>query len=244
MITHRRADQRHHDSDRWPQCWFTFHSKEGGDALADSLEILKTLSEDILPPGASVLHQVHHDAETITYVRDGALAYDDSIGRSGIIHAGEFQRVTIGRGVGHSETNASQTDWAHVFQIQLCPSQAMSGFSQDLRWFSAAERRGVLRVVASPDGQRGSLRVYQDVLIYSAILDRGRHVVHELLQGLRAWLYLVKGEAVLGDVVLTSGDGAGVTAERGVSLTARENTEILLLDLREVPNSITGRGIN
>ena len=97
--------------------------------------------------------------------------------------------------------------------------------------FSAADRRGALCVVASPDARRGSLRVHQDALLYSAMLSPGKHVVHELGQGRCAWLHLVEGEVTLGDVVLSTGDGAGVTAERAVSLTARVETEILLVDL-------------
>src|SRR4029453_16065813 len=157
--------------------------------------------------------------------------YDDSSGRSGVIQAGEFQRTTAGRGSHHSETNASRTDSAQVFQI--CLRSAQGGLEPGLerKRFSAAERRGGLCVVASPDARRGSLRIHQDALMYSAMLDPGQHVVHELSQGRSAWLHLVEGAMTLGDIVLTTGDGAGVTAERAVSLTAREETEILLLDL-------------
>src|SRR6185295_16277227 len=97
--------------------------------------------------------------------------------------------------------------------------------------FSAADRRGGLCVVASPDARRGSLRVHEDALLYSALLSPGKHVVHELGEGRRAWLHVVDGKATLGDVVLSTGDGAGITAERAVSLTAREETEILLVDI-------------
>ena len=164
-------------------------------------------------------------------MREGALAYDDSSGRSGVIQAGEFQRTTAGRGSHHSETNASRTDWAQVFQICLRPAQAGLVPGLEQKRFSAAERRGGLCLVASSDARRGSLRIHQDALLYSAMLGPGKHVVHELREGRSAWLHLVEGEVTLGDVVLSSGDGAGLTAERAVSLTAREETEILLVDL-------------
>ena len=107
--------------------------------------------------------------------------------------------------------------------------------------FSTAERRGALCVVASPDARRGSLRLHQDALLYSALLGPGKHVVHALPEGRSAWLHLVEGEITLGDVILFSGDGAGLTGERAVSLTAREETEILLVDLgAERPQSNTG----
>ena len=232
MITLRRTDERHRGRRRTPpQVWFTFYSQDRADPLADGFGTLEILNEDRLPPGVGVPRQLPHDAEIVTYVREGALEYQDSMGRSGVIHAGEFQRLTGGHGTGHSETNASRTDRAHVFHISLRPSEAGLEPSHEQRRFSAAERRGGLRVVASPDARRGSLRVHQDVLIYSALLGPGQHVIHELSQGRSAWLHLVEGEVSLGDLVLTAGDGAGITGERAVSLTAREESEILLIDV-------------
>jgi quercetin 2,3-dioxygenase len=231
MVTLRRANERHHDRRRKHDLWLTFWSPDRADPLADGFGVLEILNEDRLPPGASVSRQRRHDAEIVTYVREGALVYDDSMGHSGVIHAGEFQRVTAGRDLRHSETNASRTDWAHVFQIGLRPSQAGLEPGNEQRRFSAADRRGGLCVVGSPDGRRCSLRVHQDAFVYAAMLDPGQHVVHELSPGRRAWLHLVQGEVTLGDLVLTTGDGVGVTAERAVSLTACRETEILVLDL-------------
>jgi redox-sensitive bicupin YhaK (pirin superfamily) len=244
MITLRRAKERHHDRRRKQDLWLTFYPQDRADPLADGFGPLELFNEDRLPPGAGVPRHPHHDAEIITYVREGALAHEDSMGRSGIIHAGEFQRMTAGRGIRHSETNASRTEWAHVFQIWLRHREAGLEQSHEQKRFCAAERRGVLCVVASPDGRRGSLRIHQDALIFSAMLEAGQHVVHELSQGRSVWLHLVQGEATLGEVVLTTGDGAGVTADRAVSLTAREKTEILLLDLGEpLPRFPTNGGV-
>jgi redox-sensitive bicupin YhaK (pirin superfamily) len=236
MITLRRNEERHHDLCRKQEVWHTFYPEDTADALADGFGTLEILDEDRLPPGARVARPPQHEAEIVTYVREGALAHEDSLGGSGVIHAGEFQCVTAGHGVRYSETNASRTDWAHVFQIWLRPSQAGLDPSHEQKRFCAAERRGMLCVVASPDGRRGSLRIRQDALLYSAMLDPGQHVVHELSQGRSAWLHLVQGEVALGDVILTTGDGAGVTAERAVSLTARAATEILLIDLGAQPS--------
>ena len=230
MITLRRGNERHHDQRRKQEVWRTFRP-DRADALAGVFGALEILDEDRLPPGAGVARHPHRYAEIVTYVREGALAHEDSMGRSGVIHAGEFQRMTAGRGIRHSERNASRTDWAHVFQIWLRPSEAGLETSHEQKRFSAAERRGGLCVVASPDARRGSLRIHQDALVYSAMLDPGQHVIHELTHGRSAWLHVVEGEVTLGDAVLTTGDGAGVTGEPAVSLTAREETEILLVDL-------------
>jgi redox-sensitive bicupin YhaK (pirin superfamily) len=232
MITLRRAKERRHNRRRRQEVWLTFYPQDLADPLADGFGTLEILNENRLPPSASVPLQPRDDAEIVTYVCEGSLAYEDSMGRSGVIQAGEFQRMTAGRKMRHSETNASRSDWAHIFQIWLRPSEPGLDSGHEQKRFSAAQRRGGLCVVASPDARRGSLRIHQDALMYSALLDPGQHVVHELSQGRSAWLHLVQGEVTLGDVVLSAGDGAGVTAERVVSLTAREETEILLLDLR------------
>jgi len=145
--------------------------------------------------------------------------------------AGEFQRMTPGRGIRCNETNASRTDWTHVFQIGLYPSRAGFEPGHEQKRFSAAERRGVLCVVASPDARKGSLRVHRDAELYSSLLDPGQHVVHELSPGRSAWLHLLDGKVMLGDVILTAGDGAGITVERAVSITAQEESEIMLIDL-------------
>lgn len=235
MIALRRAEARHHDRCGKQEIWLTFCPQDRADPLADGFGALELLSEDRLPPGADVPRLPDHDAEIVTYVREGALAYEDSLGRSGVVHAGEFQRVTVGRGVRHSEMNASRSDWAHLFQIGLRSAQVGLEPSHEQKRFSAAERRGALCAIAAPDARSGSLRIQQDALVYSAMLDRGQHVVHALAQGRRAWLHVVQGEVILGDLVLSTGDGAGVTAERAVSLTARHEAEILLLDVGEQP---------
>jgi quercetin 2,3-dioxygenase len=231
MIWLRRTEERQSDRRRQHEVWHTFHLENPSDALADGFGALRLLDEHRLPPGATLPRQPGRDAEVVSYVREGALAYEDSTGRSGVVRAGEFQCKNTGRNGRHSETNASRTDVVHVFQLCLRASEAGLEPGQEQKRFSAAERRGLLCVVASPDARKGSLRIHQDVLLYSALLDPGQHLVHELAQGRSAWLHMVEGEVTLGDVILSAGDGAGVTTDRAVSLTAREETEILLVDV-------------
>ena len=235
MITLRRARERHHDQRRNQEVWLTFYPEDLGSPLAGGFGSLEVLNEDRLSAGAAVPRQRQQDSEILTYVRQGALAYEDSTGRLGVIHAGEFRRMTAECGMRHSERNASRIDSAQVFQIRLRPVKARYESGHEQKRFSTAQRRGGLCVVASPDAQGGSLRIQQDARVYSALLRRGQHVVHELAQGRNAWLHMVQGEAALGEFVLNTGDGAGVIAERAVSLTAREETEILLLDLGPEP---------
>jgi redox-sensitive bicupin YhaK (pirin superfamily) len=237
MTAALRAKERRHERSRKQETWLTFDPGDRQDApsatFGNAFGSIELLKEFHLAPGAGLPRTLRHDAEILTYVYDGALAYENSLGSSGVVQAGEFQRVTAGRGLRYSQTNASRTYWAHFFQIGLHSSEADLDPGHEQKRFSAAERRAGLCVVASPDSRRGSLRFHQDALIFSALLDPGQHLVRELLQGRSAWLQVVQGDVALADLVLTTGDGAGVVAERAVSLTAREKSEILLIDVGE-----------
>lgn len=230
MIVLRRADERKYERRRKQEAWSTFSSRDPEDPLAQGFGTLETLKEGRISPRAG-LRQPVRDSEIITYVREGTLAYQDALGQPGVIRAGEFQRMTAGCGIRYSEMNASPTDWAHIFQIWLRPSAAKLEPGHEEKRFTAAERRGVLCIVASPDGRRGSLKLHQNAMVYSTTLDRGQHIIHELLPDRSAWLHLVRGSADFGTVTLNAGDGAGISAERALSLTARQETEVLLLDL-------------
>jgi len=231
MIWVRRANARRHDRRHKRDVWRTFDLRDRAPAFADGFGMLEALDENRLPPGVEIPRYEHDAAEIVTYVREGTIACVDSSGHSSVIHAGEFERMTASRGVWHTETNASRADWAHVFQIRLHGSHAARELAREHKRFSTAERRGVLRVVASPDLRAGSLHLHEDTRLYSTILEPGQHVVHELAPGRAAWLHVVLGEVVLRDLMLTAGDGAGLAAERAVSLTARQGSEILLFDL-------------
>jgi redox-sensitive bicupin YhaK (pirin superfamily) len=234
VITLRRSNERHHSRRGKRELWFTFYPQDRTDPLAGGFGALETLNEERLAPGARVPLHPAHDAEIITYVIQGALAQKDTMSCcSGVIRAGEFQCMISGRGSRHSERNASRTEWAHIFRISLLPTETGLESSHQQKRFSAAERQGLLCVLASPDGRKGSLRIRQDALIYSAMLDPGQHLIHELSPGRRAWLHVVRGNVTIRDDVLTAGDSVGYAAERGVSFTAREESEILLFDLGE-----------
>jgi quercetin 2,3-dioxygenase len=230
MITLRRAQERQHERRGKREVWRTFRAAVRPEPFADGFGALELLDEYSLPPGAGIPRLASSNAEIITYVHEGGLACEDSTGRSGVIQAGEFQRMNLTRGFRQSKSNASRADWTHVFQLRLRRSEAPSEGRYEQRRFSRAERRGGLCPVAAPDARKGSLRT-ESVLLYSALLSPGKHVVHELAPGQSAWLHVVTGDVTLDDLVLTKGDGAGVETERTVSLTAREETELLLCEL-------------
>lgn len=227
----RRAKERRHERSGKQEVWLTFDAQADAAPLAQGFNSLQVLNECRLPPGRGSPPHPHRDVEIITYVVEGALAYDDSLGRSDVLNAGEFRRMTAGRGVSCTETNPSRTEWARVFQLWLRSRDAGLQPGHEQKRFSAAERRGRLCLIASPDARLGSLHLCEDALVYSALLERGHHIVHDLALGRAAWIQLVAGQVTLGDTVLFAGDGAGVSGERPVSFTAREETEILLVDL-------------
>lgn len=246
MITLLRAAERRHEHRRTYDAWHTFHPSTRERCPQGRFGALEDIDEGRLRPSASSLHRSPRAAEIITYVRDGNIAYECSGGKSSVIGAGEFQQRSVSRGARENQKNTSRVDAAHFFQICLRPLVTPAPRSRDgviargrpeggdgPKRFSAAERRGVLCVVASRDGRRGSLRIEQDALMHSSILEPGQHVVHELEGDRIAWLHVVQGEVALGDVVLETGDGAGISADRAVSITARQMTEILLVNLSQ-----------
>jgi quercetin 2,3-dioxygenase len=236
MITLLRSDERRHVRGEDHDIWMTSFIETHEGSRTTAFGALVALDEIWLAPGKGTAPRPGDEREIVTYLYKGALAQEDSTGGSGVIQAGEFQRMYTGRKVRRKETNASRVDWAHAFRISLLPSEIGLEICQEQQRFAAAQRRNALCVVASADGRKGSLRLRQDAVICSSILDAGHHLVHELKPGHSAWLHVVCGAATLQDVVLIQGDGAGVAAEPSVSLTVREGTEILLLDLGPAPS--------
>lgn len=233
MIIVRRAKERLHDQSANQEKWLTLGPRDRTNTLACGFGALEILSEVRLAPAASASRDEGHEVETLTYVHAGALACEDSAGHLRLLQAGEFQLVTCGPGLRYGKRNASRREWAHFFQIRFYHSSAALEATHVERRFSVAERRGGLCVVASLDARRGSLRICQDAMVYSALLDAGQHVVHELAEGRSAWLHVVQGQVALGDLSLSAGDGAGITAERAASFTAGDESEVLLVNLGE-----------
>lgn len=230
MLTAHRATDRHAPDGAEAPAWLTLFADGDSPRLPPSYDAIELLEEGRLPPRA-MLRERTLAAEVFTYVREGALTYEDSTGRIGVVRAGEFQRMSLGPGTRYSEVNASSTHWAHAFQIWFGAGRNIVPGHERLR-FSLAQRRGRLCPVASPDAREGSLRVSQDVVVYSAILSRGQHVVHEFETDRSAWLHVVEGAVRVGsEQLLSAGDGLSIIAEPVVSFTAQEDTEVLFVDV-------------
>lgn len=233
MITLRRAQQRYTGESGEQSASFTFYAQAADDALAEGFGVLVFLDEVRLPPtGVTRVHAQRY-AETLTYVLTGAIAYDDTLGRSGVLQAGEFRCVTATRGVDFSEANASDRHWAHFFRVGLRATSATpaSPPAAEQRRFSAADRRDRLCLIAAPVPCLGVLHSTAEAVVYSALLRPGQHLAHDLRAHHGAWLHVVTGEITLADLSLTCGDGVGISGERVVSFTARSEAEVLLIDV-------------
>jgi redox-sensitive bicupin YhaK (pirin superfamily) len=234
MLTLRRAQERRHRSRQRSEAWITFDPRDGDDALLHGFAGLALFEEGLLPPSASTRKPLE-EAEIITYVREGAVGFEDSMGRRGIIGAGEFQRMTAGPGIRYSQMNISPTTWARVFQVVLRPAAPGLQPGYEQKAFGATRRRSRLCPVVSPDAREGSLRIHQDALVYSGLFAPGRHVVHELAPQRSLWLHIVAGEASVGDALVRTGDGLGVLGETKLAFTARSELEVLLVELPAPP---------
>lgn len=231
MIKLLRHSQRQHVRRGRQEVWHSFFAADPQTSLDSGFGFLLAFDELRLQPDASTEPHCEDETELVTYVYKGALSQEDTVGNSGVIHTGEFQRMSTGHRIRHKETSVSRTDGVHLFRMSLRSAQARIVRGHEQTRFTQAQRHNLLCVVVSPDGRQGSLRIHQDVLVCSAIIDPGHHIVHELATGRTAWLHVVCGEATLNDIVLTQGDGVGVTNERSVSLTVQDDTEILLIDM-------------
>jgi redox-sensitive bicupin YhaK (pirin superfamily) len=229
MIILRRAEQRYDNRRGTQAAWLSFYAQAADDALADGFGAVETLDEIRVPPDTAI-EALGQAPETVTYVLSGALTYGDSLGRSGVVQAGEFRCATTSPGVRSSGANASRNDWTHLFQIGLRASGAHPP-TEEQRRFSVADRRDRLCLVAGMAPSAGALRLRQNADVYSTLMLPGQHLVHDLRSERRAWLHVVSGEVALDDLILTQGDGAGVSAERALSFTARAVAEILLIDV-------------
>jgi redox-sensitive bicupin YhaK (pirin superfamily) len=192
---------------------------------------LRVINEDWIAGGQGFGMHPHRDMEILTHVLEGNLAHEDSLGSGGTIGAGQWQRMTAGTGIRHSEYNGSDARPVHLYQIWILPQKHGLVPSYEERQFDpvAANRR--FQVVASPDGIDGSLVINQDARVYQATLAQGLEISQDFKPGRHGWLQVAKGKVLLDGQELTAGDGAALVDLPRVALKAREDAEVLLFDL-------------
>jgi redox-sensitive bicupin YhaK (pirin superfamily) len=231
MITVRKSHERGHANHGWLDTYHTFSFSTYQDPAHMRFRSLRVMNEDRVAPGQGFGRHPHQDMEIVTYVLDGQLEHQDSMGNGSVLEAGEFQRMSAGTGVEHSEFNPSPDKPVHLYQIWLYPSERGLAPSYEERKFDAAEKQDRLRLVASPDGREDSLTIHQDANVYLGNLSVGAKVSHSLEPGRHAWLQILRGKVRVGDQELTAGDGAAVSEEPRLNLTAVDAAEVMLFDL-------------
>ncbi len=193
---------------------------------------LRVINEDRVIPGAGFDTHGHRDMEIISYVLDGALEHKDSEGNHSIIRPGEVQRMTAGSGIRHSEFNASKTDPVHFLQIWVLPDREGYKPGYEQKEFPESEKRGRLRLVASKNGDEGSVTLNQDVNLFSGLFDGDESDRIELNPGRKAWVQVARGEVEVNGEPLRAGDGLAVTDANVIEVSKGRNAEVLAFDLR------------
>jgi len=228
MITIRKAEDRGHFDHGWLDTYHTFSFADYHDPAHMGFRALRVINDDRVEAGRGFGTHGHRDMEIITYVLEGELSHQDSMGNGSVIRPGEVQRMSAGTGVMHSEKNASD-ELVHLLQIWILPERHGITPSYEQKVFPPAERDGRLRLVASHDGREGSVTIHQDADLYTTTLRDGASVTHDVRPGRYAWVQVARGSVTVNGQPLTAGDGAAIEAEAGVTIAG--NGEVLLFDL-------------
>jgi hypothetical protein len=231
MIQIRKALDRGHADHGWLDTYHTFSFSTYQDPNHMRFRSLRVMNEDRVAPGQGFGTHPHHDMEIVTYVLEGALEHKDSMGYGEVLRPGEFQRMSAGTGITHSEFNPSATQAVHLYQIWLFPRRKGMEPSYEQKGFAEAGRRNRLQLVASEEPADGSLRINQDARIYLSNIDSGTEVRHQLAEARHAWLQVLRGSVTLNGQELNTSDGASVSEEPFLTIQAADKAEIMLFDL-------------
>lgn len=231
MIRIRKADRRGHADYGWLRTYHTFSFGSYQDPEHMQFRALRVMNEDLVAPGQGFGTHPHRDMEIVTYVLEGALEHKDSMGNGEVLRPGEFQRMSAGTGITHSEFNPSASDPVHLYQIWLLPQHRGITPSYEQKRFPESERHNRFRLVASPDGADGSLLIHQDARIYLASIEAQSELKHHFADGRHGWLQVLRGSVTVGEHSLHAGDGAAISDTEHLIVRASEDAEIMLFDL-------------
>jgi quercetin 2,3-dioxygenase len=231
MITIRRAEARGHAQHGWLDSHHTFSFANYYDPRHMGFRALRVINEDRVAPARGFGTHPHDNMEIVSYVLEGALEHKDSMGTGSVIRPGDVQRMSAGTGVSHSEQNASDQESVHFLQIWLLPSQRGITPSYEQKTFSAEEKQGRLRRVASPDGRDGSVTIHTDTQLYAGVFSAGESAELPLAPGRHAWVQVARGAVRVNGQDLKAGDGAAFSEEPLVRVEGTGSGELLVFDL-------------
>jgi redox-sensitive bicupin YhaK (pirin superfamily) len=231
MMLIRPAAERGHANHGWLESYHTFSFADYSDPRYNGFGPLRVINEDRVQPGKGFGTHGHRDMEIISYVLEGELAHKDSMGTGSVIKPGDVQRMTAGTGVQHSEFNNSKTKLVHFLQIWLFPNKPNLQPAYEQKTFTAEEKRSKLKLIVSPDGRDGSVKINQDAQIYAALLGSGESVTHPTTHERKLWLQVARGAVRANGEALAVGDGAAIAYDDKVTIESTADSEVLLFDM-------------
>jgi quercetin 2,3-dioxygenase len=230
MTELRPAAERGHASHGWLDSYHSFSFADYYDPRHMGYSVLRVINEDRLQPGSGFGTHGHRDMEIISYVLEGALGHKDSMGTGSTIVPGDVQRMSAGRGVLHSEFNHEKAGATHFLQIWIEPSVTGIAPSYEQKHFEPEDKRGRLRLIASPDGREGSVTIHQDALLYAGLFDGAENAEVSLKEGRKGYVHVARGAITVNGHALAAGD-ALKTDGGMIALENGKSAEVLLFDL-------------
>jgi len=231
MLTVRPSSERGYADHGWLKSFHSFSFAGYYDPQHMGWGNLRVINDDYIAPGTGFGTHGHRDMEIVTYVLTGNLAHKDSMGNVTGIPPGDVQRMSAGRGVQHSEFNHAPNETTHLLQIWIEPNVKGIAPGYEQKTFSAAEKQGVLRLVASSDGAQGSVTIHADARLYSGLFDGAQEAKLALDPQRKAYVHLVRGQLQVNGTVLKSGDAALLDGESRLHLVHGQDAEVLVFDL-------------
>ena len=227
----RKSSERGYADHGWLKSFHTFSFAGYHDPRQMGYGALRVINEDRVAAGQGFGKHPHRDMEIISYVLDGELEHKDSMGTGSVIRPGDVQRMSAGTGVFHSEYNPSAKNSVHFLQIWIEPDELGVKPSYEQKFFAPEEKRGKLRLIASPDGRDGSVSIHQDACVYAALIDGEETLIHKLANGRRAYVHVARGNVTVNGQSLGAGDALKIDGESTVMMRDGERAEVLLFDL-------------
>ncbi len=231
MIRLRKSSERGFSDHGWLKSFHTFSFADFHDPAHMGFGNLRVINEDRIAPGTGFGTHAHRDMEIVSYVLEGALAHQDSMGHGTAIRPGDVQRMSAGRGVTHSEFNHAPGETTHFLQIWILPSERGIEPGYEQKQFDQGSKRGRLSLVASRDGRDGSITMHADALMYAGLFDGDEAADLTLDPSRKAWVHVARGQLRANGMKLGDGDALALEGESQLRLEGGSGAEVLVFDL-------------
>lgn len=231
MLTLRKSSERGRAHHGWLESYHSFSFAEYFDPAHMGYSVLRVINEDVVAPSAGFGMHPHRDMEIITYILQGELQHQDSMGNTSVIGVGDVQRMTAGTGVRHSEINPSSENPVHLLQIWILPNETGLPPSYEEKYFPVEQKQNRWVLLASPDRAEQSMLIHQDIRLFASLLDAQRVLDYTLGAERCAYLQIAKGQVMLDGTALQAGDAAMISAQARFAIQAESDAQMLLFDL-------------